>query len=108
MVKNREDKSVQKACTKRFLYQKLDGLMTALLMQHSIYALYSIPGLQNTLLGYSLIYEIMRKEFIQIPHNGDNHWVTVSTVGLQSSHISINDSLHSPLSNFTKCYIVHR
>ena len=39
MVKNREDKSVQKACTKRFLYQKLDGLMTALLMQHSIYAL---------------------------------------------------------------------
>ena len=105
MVKNRKDKSVQKACTKRFLYQKLDGLMTALLMQHS---LYSIPELQNTLLGYSLMYEIVRKEFIQILHNGDNHWVTVSTVGLQSSHISINDSLHSPLSNFTKRYIVHR
>ena len=67
--------------------------------------LYSIPELQNTLLGYSLMYEIMRKEFTQILHNGDNHWVTVSTVGLESSHISINDSLHSPLFNFTNALL---
>ena len=70
--------------------------------QYMLQMHYSIPGLQNTLLGYSLTYEIMRKEFIQILHNGDNHWVTVSTVGLESSHISLYDSLHSPLSNFTK------
>ena len=70
--------------------------------QYMLQMHYSIPGLQNTLLGYSLTYEIMRKEFIQILHNGDNHWVTVSTVGLESSHISLYDNLHSPLTNFTK------
>ena len=70
--------------------------------QYMLQMHYSIPGLQNTLLGYSLTYEIMRKEFIHILHNDDNHWVTVSTVGLESSHISLYDSLHSPLSSITK------
>ena len=106
MVKNREDKS--KSMHKEILMSETGWLMTALLMQHSIYALQYIPELQNTLLGYSLMYEIIRKEFIQILHDGDNNWVTVSTVGLESPHISINDSLHSPLSNFTKRFIVHR
>ena len=38
---------------------------------------YGVPGLQNTLLGQYLTYGIMRKGFIQILHNADNHWITV-------------------------------
>ena len=71
---------------------------------------YGVPGLQNTLLGYNLTYNIMTKGFIQILHNGDNHWITVSTVGLHPSHIRIYDSLYTSLSEFTKdqiCALLH-
>ena len=63
---------------------------------------YGVSGLQNTLLGQYLTYDIMRKRFIQILHNGDNHWITVSTLGLQPSHIRIYDSLCTSLIEFTK------
>ena len=52
----------------------------------------------------------MTKGFIQILHNGDNHWITVSTVGLHPSHISVYDSLYTSLSKFTKdhiCALLH-
>ena len=36
----------------------------------------------------------MRKDFVQILHNGEDHWFTISTLGLPSGHVSIYDSLY--------------
>ena len=63
---------------------------------------FGLAGLQNTTLGYTLTYDIMRKQFVQILHNGQNHWLTVSTIGLQSSYINIFDNMYSTLSSFFK------
>ena len=63
---------------------------------------FGLAGLQNTTLGYTLTYDIMRKQFVQILHNGQDHWLTVSTIGLQSSYINIFDSMYSTLSSFCK------
>ena len=50
---------------------------------------FGIAGLQNTTSGYTLTYDIMCKQFVQILHNGQDHWLTVSNIGLQSSYINI-------------------
>ena len=63
---------------------------------------FGLVGLQNTTLGYTLTHDIMRKQFVQILHNGQDHWLTVSTIGLQSSYINIFDCMYSTLSSFCK------
>eukprot|EP00731_Ephydatia_muelleri_P009172 Em0004g1510a len=55
---------------------------------------YGISGLQATTLGYHLTFDIMRKDFVQILHNGEDHWLTISTLGLPSGHVNIYDSLY--------------
>ena len=45
----------------------------------------AIPGLQNTILGYTLTYNVVCEPFVQILHNGQDHWLTVPNIGLQSS-----------------------
>ena len=47
---------------------------------------FGIAGLQNT------TYDIMCKQFVHILHNGQDHWLTVSNIGLQSTYINIFDS----------------
>jgi len=37
----------------------------------------------------------MSSEFIQILHNGNDHWITVSTIGAKESEVLIYDSLFS-------------
>ena len=39
------------------------------------------------------------KEFVQILHHGQNHWITISTVGCSSNTVHVYDSLNLP---FTK------
>eukprot|EP00731_Ephydatia_muelleri_P007412 Em0003g1660a len=41
-----------------------------------------------------LTFDIMRKDFVQILHNGEDHWLTISTLGLPSGHVNIYDSLY--------------
>ena len=45
------------------------------------------PGLQCTNLGSNLSFEVVKESFVQILHNGTNHWVTVhyqhSTIAYQ-------------------------
>ena len=36
----------------------------------------------------------MKKDFVQILHNGEDHWFTISTLGLPSGHVNIYDSLY--------------
>ena len=61
-------------------------------------------GFQNTTLDCNLSFDIMRTEFIQILFNGNNHWETISTVGLPQPACCINvyDSLYEALTDFTK------
>ena len=40
-------------------------------------------------------FDVMRKGFIQILHNGEDHWFTISTLGLPSGHVHIYDSLYN-------------
>lgn len=62
---------------------------------------FGLPGLQNTILGCTLTYEIMSEPFVQILHNGQDHWLTISTIGLQSSYINVFDSMYSTMSSST-------
>ena len=61
-------------------------------------------GFQNATLGCNLSFDIMCTEFIEILFNGNNHWVTISTVGLPQPARCINvyDSLYETLTDFTK------
>ena len=62
---------------------------------------YGIPGMQNTLLGSTLSFDVVgRDEFIQVLHPGGDHWLTVSTIGCPYSTVKVYDSLfaHVPKS----------
>ena len=51
-----------------------------------------INGLQDPLLGQCLSSKVARNPFIQIPHDGRYHWVTLSTFGCEPGEISYYDS----------------
>ncbi len=42
---------------------------------------YGIPGFQDTRLGQCCGFNVEPAEFIQILHNGKDHWMTISTIG---------------------------
>ena len=44
-------------------------------------------GLQDPILGQRLAFDVQTDEFVQILHSGGNHWITVSTVGMDRAHI---------------------
>ena len=70
----------------------------------------TISGLQNTLLGQTLGFKIMKEEFVQVLHTGGNHWITVATIGCPPSSIRVYDSLNTELPFQTKeqiCAILH-
>ena len=56
-----------------------------------------INGLQEVGLGRTLFFVIQTEEFIQVLHNGHDHWVTVSTIGCKAGEINVFDSLPQPL-----------
>ena len=47
----------------------------------------AISGLQDVNHGPTMMYDIQHKEFVQILHNGHNHWLTVSTVGVRCQSV---------------------
>ena len=61
--------------------------------QFLLHSQYGRPGFQAATLAYNLRIDVMR-EFIQILHNGEDHWVTISTIGLPSGHVNVFDSLY--------------
>ena len=52
-----------------------------------------INGLQDPLLGQCLSFKVAWNPFIQILHDGQCHWVTVSTSGCDPGEINYYDSL---------------
>ena len=67
--------------------------------QFLLHSQYGQPGFQATTLAYNLRFNVMR-EFIQIQHNGEDHWVTISTIGLPSGHVNVFDSLYDTCNSF--------
>eukprot|EP00731_Ephydatia_muelleri_P028804 Em0020g448a len=67
--------------------------------QFLLHSQYGRSGFQATTLAYNLRFDVMR-EFIQILHNGEDHWVTISTIGLPSGHVNVFDSLYDTCNNF--------
>ena len=64
-------------------------------VQYLLHSQYGLPGFQATTLGYHLTFDIMRNGFIQILHNGEDNWFTISTLGLPSGYVHIYDSLYN-------------
>ena len=55
-----------------------------------------IPGFQDTLLQTKHQFSVMNGEFIQIINKDNNHWITVSRIGInQPTIIKIYDSMRS-------------
>ena len=67
--------------------------------QFLLHSQYGRPGFQATTLAYNIRFDVMR-EFIQILHNGDDHWVTISTIGLPSGLMNVFDSLYDTCNSF--------
>ena len=52
-----------------------------------------IGGLQPTILGMILAFEVQRKQFVQVLHINENHWVTASNIGCPVATVDIFDSM---------------
>ena len=61
-------------------------------MLHTQYP--DIDGLQDTILGQTLNYEIYRsKPFVQILHDGNIHWLAISTINCSPGKVMVMDSM---------------
>ena len=56
-----------------------------------------LPGLQGVELGAIMGFEVEAGEFVQIVHNGKNHWLLISTIGVKYPTVWVYDSMHNSL-----------
>ena len=40
-----------------------------------------------------MAFHVETDEFVQILHSGGNHWITISTMGMDHAHVRVYDSL---------------
>ena len=64
-----------------------------------------LPGLQDVSLGLTMAFNVMPGEFLQILHTSEDHWLTISTLGVQHPKVNIYDSLFKSLPNLAKAQI---
>ena len=64
----------------------------------------SLNGLQDVTLGNVMSYRIQTKEFLQILHSS-NHWLTISTIGVQHPSVQVYDSLYDSIPVMVKAQI---
>ena len=57
----------------------------------------SIDGFQSTILSFKFQMEPKRTPFIQILNIHNNHWITISTIGVPPSTVKVYDSNHGKL-----------
>lgn len=58
----------------------------------------SVRGLQDSTRGITMEFSIDRGEFVQILHDGTNHWLTISTIGVQHPEVEVYDSKYYDIS----------
>ena len=52
-------------------------------------------GFQSVILGRTFSFDVETKQFVQVLHDGINHWLLVSTVGAAPSSIMVYDSMYA-------------
>ena len=68
----------------------------------------SVPaknGFQSVCLGRTCAFQIETSEFVQILHNGHDHWITISTFGADEGEVFVYDSLYCSVSSSVKAQI---
>ena len=55
---------------------------------------FQIPGLQSVCAIQTLTIDIEHEEFVQILHNGSNHWLTISTIGAEEGEVFLYDLMY--------------
>ena len=65
----------------------------------------SLNGLQDTVLGYVMSFEIQSGEFLQILHTVGNHWLLVSSINMQHPNVKVFDSLYDSVPEMAKAQI---
>ena len=65
----------------------------------------SLNGLQDVALGYVMSFAVQMGEFVQILHSLNNHWLTISSIGLQHHSIKVFDSLYNDIPMMVKAQI---
>ena len=63
-----------------------------------------LAGLQSTGLGLTMAFTVQDGEFLQILHSV-NHWVTISTIGVQHPKINLYDSHYTGLPTILQAQI---
>ena len=61
-----------------------------------------LPGLQGVELGAIMGFEVEAGEFVQIVHNGKNHWLLISTIGVEHPTVRVYDSMYNSLGSHTQ------
>ena len=59
-------------------------------------------GFQSVGLGSTFAFEVESDEFVQILHNGCNHWLTISSVGTTPCQMLVYDSMYPSAGQTTK------
>ena len=59
-------------------------------------------GFQSVILGNTFSFNVESKEFVQVLHDGHNHWLTISTVAAPPSTILVYDSMYPSAGQATK------
>ena len=54
----------------------------------------TLQGLQVPSLGQTYSFDIVKQPFLQILHNGQGHWLLISTVGTKDPEVHVYDSIY--------------
>ena len=54
-----------------------------------------------------MCFQIETSEFVQILHNGHDHWITISTFGAEEGDVFVYDSLYCSVSSSVKAQIAY-
>ena len=54
----------------------------------------AVRGLQDVACGLTMNFDVEPEEFVQIMYTGQEHWITVSTIGLKHAQVQAFDSLY--------------
>ena len=64
-----------------------------------------LSGFQDVSKGLTLSYNIMPSDFLQIINTGHQHWVTISTMGIEFPGIKVYDSQNDFLPTLAKAQV---
>ncbi len=63
---------------------------------------YGNAGFQSVVLGHTFSFKVESEDFVQILHDGHNHWLTISTVGAPPSSVLLYDSMYATAGRATQ------